>query len=68
MDDIYMWSQTIDDLFGCIQTLLVRFAERNINNRSDKCNWVITSVDLLGYKLYEKGRRSLERIYDPFAV
>lgn len=68
MDDIYMWSQAIDDLFGCIQTLLVRFAERNINNRSDKCNWVITSVDLLGYKLYEKGRRPLERIYDPFAV
>lgn len=59
IDDLYLWASEIVELLHCTERLLERFIERSIIIRTDKCHWIMPSVDLLGYRLDAEGRRPL---------
>ena len=59
IDDLYLWASEIVELLQCTERLLERFIERSIIIGTDKCHWIMPSVDLLGYRLDAEGRRPL---------
>ena len=64
MDDIILYSDTIDEHQKTLETVLERLHESGISLKASKCIIAASKVDFLGYELSSKGIKPQQRLTD----
>ena len=55
IDDIAIFSETLEDHIIHIREVLKRLKDSNIKINIDKCNWISTKIKMLGHYISETG-------------